>query len=290
MGLLEVLVALPLIALLGGVAVQLLLSVQRQVVQADGTLGATRTLRHSAGILAAELRVLQPRDLVLWTPTSVEFDGSVGVGFVCAANRGQPQLLLVGSDSLMSVPDSRATVWNQPPQAGDRVSVWLRRATPTDSLRADSALVRAIGTSTDCARSPLLQGRAGDAIRVTLVAATSDDVATGTPVRITRRTRYLLYRASDNDWYVGRQSRSDRGWDIVQPVAGPLQPPRDRGLVLRVYDAYGVMLADASQAVPARVSIELRAPRRSGRASPRVVTIDSLRVDVALRSVQGGAP
>lgn len=288
-GLLEVLVALPLMALLGIVAVQLLLGAHRQIVHADGVLGATRELRHSTGILAAELRVLTPRDLMFWSDTAVEFDGTVGVGFSCAARLGRAQLLLVGADSVMSASDPRATVWNQPPQAGDRVSVWLRGSSPTDSLRAASAIVRAVSVGTECEHSPLVRGRTAETVRLALVDSIAGNVATGTPVRISRRTRYSLYRAGDGDWFLGRRSRGLLGWDVVQPVAGPLSSPRDRGLVIRMYDAQGAFVGSANGAAPARVNIEVRAPRRSGRAAPPVPTIDSMRVDVALRADRSGA-
>ncbi len=288
-GLLEVLVALPLMALLGIVAVQLLLGAHRQIVHADGMLGATREVRHSTGILAAELRVLKPRDLVIWSDTAVEFNGTVGVGLSCAARLGRAQLLLVGADSVMSASDPRATVWNQPPQAGDQVSVWLSGSSPADSLRTASGIVRAVSRGTECDGSPLVRGRTAETVRIALVDSIAGDVATGAPVRISRRTRYSLYRAGDGDWFLGRRSQGLLGWDVVQPVAGPLLSPRDRGLVIRMYDAQGALVDSASGTAPARVRIEVRAPRRSGRAAPRVTTIDSMQVDVALRADRSGA-
>lgn len=289
-GLLETLVALPLIALLGVVAIRLLLSVHRQVLHADGVIGASRELRHAASVLSAELRVLRARDLVAWNDTVVEFDGTVGVGIVCASGRGAGLLLLVAPSTASRNTDPVAATWNQPPQAGDRVEAWLPGASPADMPTVASATLRAISTGNECERSPLMPDGLAETTRLTLVDTLPGMVVAGAPVRVTRRTRYSLYRASDGDWFLGRRTRGSASWDIVQPVAGPLRSPRDRGLVIRVYDAQGAPVDGASAAQATRVSIELRAPRRSGSAAPRLVTNDSARIDVALRAERGRAP
>ncbi|MEQ1691054.1 MAG: hypothetical protein ABMA00_07215 [Gemmatimonas sp.] len=288
LSLVEVLVALPLIALLGVVAVRLLLAVYQQTLQVEGAIGAAREVRHAASVLAAELRVIRPVDLVAWSDTAVEFEGTVGVGITCAWHPGRTQLLLLGADSATRLPDALSTTWNQPPQPGDRVGYWLAGASPTDSLRAAEGTVRAIASSQDCAQSPLIRSRTLATLRLTLLDSIAGNVATGTPVRVTRRTRFSLYRAGDGDWYLGRRTRSAIGWDVVQPVAGPLQSARDRGLELHVHDQQGSLLDSTAAAAATRASIVLRAPRRSGRASPRIVTVDSVFINVAFRADRSG--
>ena len=105
----------------------------------------------------------------------------------------------------------------------------------------------------------------------------------GTPIRVTRRTRYSLYRAGDGDWYLGRRTMGPAGWDVAQPVAGPLSSAGDRGLRIVVRDRRGDALGSV-RGMPARVSLLVRAPRRAGRAAPTPVRTDSLHIEILLRA------
>ncbi len=294
--LIEVLVALPIIALIGVIAVQLLLSVHRQVIRDDGTLGATRELRQGAFILASELRGVRSRDVFVWSDTSIEFDATVGTGVVCAAPPGAATLDLVDDDGATAAAvatdaDPLAAIWNQPPQAGDRITLWLAEPHPAsthsaDTLRRVVRTLHALTAGSHCAGSPLLASSA-TTIRLQLADSTTSAVAVGTPARITRRTRYSLYRAGDGDWFLGRRTMGVTGWDVIQPVAGPLLSASALGLRMLVYDAAGTLLSDTSSA-PSRVHIGLRAPRRTGRAAPTVPGVDSLSTDVVLRADRAG--
>jgi hypothetical protein len=288
-GLLELLVALPVMALLGVVVVQLLISVHRQVLRTDGAAGASRELRHGAGVLVAELRVIQPVDLVAWSDTAVEFEGLVGVGVVCAAAMRVADLAILDADSGAHVSQPLATMWNQPAQAGDRVDYWLAGTSPADSVRAETRALRSVSHSNDCAQSPLAPASAGS-LRIALNDTISGAVMTGSVVRVLRRTRYSLYRAGDGDWYLGRRTRGAVGWDVIQPVAGPLHAPRDRGMLIRVLDAAGARLDSAAGSEAARVRFLMRAPQRAGRAAPSKASSDSVTFEVALRAFHGRAP
>ena len=96
--LIDILVALPLIALLGILAIQLLLGVHRSVIRTDGALGATRELRHGASVLSSEIRGLRPQDLVAWADTAVEFDATVGMGVACAISADRTSIDVVAAD------------------------------------------------------------------------------------------------------------------------------------------------------------------------------------------------
>jgi len=296
-GLLEVVVALPLIALIGTVVVQLLLTVHRQVVREDGSIGATRELRQGAYILASELRGLRARDVVAWSDTSIEFDATVGTGVVCAVNQGASTVDLIDDDEAEAVAvssdaDVLAVVWNQPVQAGDRVMLWATARVgsgvgPADSLRATYHTLRSTTGGSQCVGSPLL-APAAVTVRLSLADSLESPIQVGTPARVTRRTRYSLYRAGDGDWFLGRRTRSAAGWDVIQPVAGPLQSASGAGLRLSVHDAAGAVLADTTGS-PHRVRMALRAPRRAGRAAPVSPGVDSVTTDVVLRGDLRGA-
>lgn len=293
-GLLEVLVALPLIALIGTITVQLLLTVHRQVVREDGSIGATRELRQGAYILASELRGLRARDVVAWSDTSIEFDALVGTGIVCGVNRAAFTVDLVDDDENTAVTvagdaDPLAVVWNQPVQVGDRVALWaLDRSAPADTLRSIQHALRGSTSGAQCVGSPLL-APAATTVRLSLADSIASDIPVGTPARVTRRIRYSLYRAGDGDWFLGRRTRGSTGWDVIQPVAGPLLSAAAAGLRLSVHDAAGAVLVDTTGA-PHRVRIAVRAPRRAGRAAPVSPGVDSVTTHVVLRADRGGTP
>jgi hypothetical protein len=292
--LLEILIALPLVALLGIVAVQLLLSVNRTVIRTDGALGATRELRHGASVLSSELRGIRPTDLVAWADTAVEFEATVGTGVTCAISADRMSIDIVASDADAAADvtsngaDALAATWNQPPQPGDRALVWMAGPTPADSLRGAELTVRTIAAGTACALSRLAGARGAASERVELTAPMPGSLATGTPLRLVRRTRYSLYRASDGDWFLGRRTRGATGWDVIQPVAGPLLSARAFGMVVTVRDTVGALLSDPLAGTAARLGIALRAPRKAGRASTTNILADSTLIEVALRAARGG--
>lgn len=283
--LLELMVALPLVALLGAVCVQLLLSVHRRALHDDGALGATREMRHGAGVLASELRNLRADDLIAWSDTAIEFDATVGVAIVCASSTSSSRSTITLSGSAGDPTPAQRTaldpVWNMSAQAGDVVDVYLVVAPLTDAPVRRSHVLHSVTTSSQCAVSPLVAATTATAL--VLSDTMSAPVSTGAPLRVRRRTRYSIYRASDGDWFLGRRTRGPAGWDVTQPVAGPLLAARDRGLVITVRDGAGNPLSLASPQA-ARVSLQLRAPRRAGRASVASPSVDSATVDVALHA------
>ena len=292
MSLIELLVALPLIALLGVLAVTLLLTVQRDALRLDGTLNASRELRHSAGILLSDLRVARSEDVIAWTDTALEFESTVGTGVVCAATYPVTFVAVpeasASATNFRATPDPAEALWNSTPQAGDRVHLWRAGTTAFDQDVGATANIQTITNGTDCDRSPLRSPGTRETTRLTLRDTIGGRVAVGAPVRITRRTRYSLYRASDGDWFLGRRTLGVAGWDVIQPVAGPLAASRDRGLLIAVVDSAGNALASGTGR-PLSVSLALRAPRQTGRGSAGRAAIDSTRITIALRSARSDA-
>ena len=88
------------------------------------------------------------------------------------------------------------------------------------------------------------------------------------PLRLLRRARYSHYRASDGKWYIGRRTMGPAGWDIVQPVAGPVDSRASGGFHLVVFDSLGSPIAPGGASPVRRVRLAVSAPRESGRASP----------------------
>ena len=275
----ELLVALPLIALLGTLAASVVITSFRQSNRSDGSLTNVRELRHAAFVLSTELRPLRPSDVVALTDTSLEFDGFVGSGIVCSSEGG-PSVINVLSEGVSTRADAPAsTQWTASPQAGDRVTVWLASAMPFIAPVRFTSTLRTVGSSASC-NSSLLRTTTARNVQLGIVDTLPGQLQAGSPVVISRRTRYSIYRSSTRDWYLGRRSRSFALWDVIQPVAGPLASSSLGGLQFALMDSLDRALVSPDSSAT-RIHIMLRAPRRN--SVPAVV--DSLEVNVGLRGV-----
>lgn len=274
--LIEVLVAMPVIAIVGVIAITLLLAAYRQARFADGTLTASRELRHASLVMASELRPMQPADLVAYTDTSIEFESLVASGVVCDVQNPARTIDLLPVDAVEPILDPARTAWIMPAQNGDRVAAWLAPVPPSLAPIPFVATLRAVVSSSACAGS-ILRATSDRAVRLELTDSLPTQLAEGTPVRITRRTRYNLYRASDGLWYVGRRTRTGLKWDVIQPVVGPLSSAFALGLRFTLLDSMGAAVTPGPSVAAVRVS--LRALRRG--TTPPV--LDSSAIEIALR-------
>ena len=272
--LVELLAALPIIGIVGALALILLIATERQARRSDATDSAVRELRHAAVILGAELRPLRPVDLVAWSDTSLEFQALVAIGIACDVRSSATSInLLPVADA-----DPLDTHLVMPVQDGDRVRAMLAPGTVAGAPQPWETRVSSVSTSAACPGS-MLRVSAGAGLQVALDDVRPAQVAEGSPVRITRRTRYNLYRAGDGLWYLGRTSRGRTIWDGVQPVAGPFTSAASRGLRITVRDSAGNALVAGPTPLAATVHVELRAARLGA-----ITAADSSFVAVALRA------
>jgi len=276
--LIELLVALPLLALLGSVAVMLLLFVARSARMQSRTLQVSRELRHAVLVLSHDIDRLRVGDVLAVSDTLLEFDARLGAAVVCdPPTSGQ---LVVGDVSALS-PSPLNVV-----RAGDALSAWR-----TPGVHSGAGIVgppqsarTSVGTWTPIGTGPC--GAAGDALRVPRWRTAVDsmwatDIVPGTPVLLQRRTRYTHYR-SDGQWWIGRRALDVSGWETVQPLAGPLHSVAANGMTVQAYDRRGAVTTNASDV--ALLHVTLRAPHT---AAGRIVGPgDSAQVQLALR----GAP
>lgn len=270
--LVELLVALPIMGIVGTLAVVLLLAAGRQARRNDALNAAVRELRHAAVVAGAELRPLQPLDLIAWTDTSVEFESLVGTGIACGSRARSAWVDLLPPDE----PHPAAARWIAPLQDGDRVTMHLGTSKPPEPPVAWQTHATGLPAGGGC--TPPLALAAGIGARVALDDSLPAPVAEGTPVRITRRTRYHLYRAGDAKWYLGRGTRGRSLWDVTQPVAGPFRSAAGGGLRIRVVDSAGSAILGGPSPAAAALRLELRAPRDAAG-----VSWDSTFVAIALR-------
>lgn len=290
--LLELMVALPIAAIIGTVAMALLLDTHKLARRLNSSTEIARELRQASAVLASEIRPLSAADIVAWTDTSLDFVGLVGSGTVCAtpAPSTLDLLPLNGTDALR-------TAWFASPQAGDAVyTVGADSAiVPTDgNWRATTLGASTSSGSSDCLTRSLMtlgSASADRVIRLTLTSGLTPRPAQGTPVRITRRARYSLYRASDALWYLGRKSYNGMVWNTIQPVAGPLDRPLQLGLQIVVRDSASNELPPGSAVAPHSIALELRSSSTWMRSASQAGIRDSVLVHVTLRGqMTPGAP
>lgn len=278
--LVELLIALPIAALLAVVAAATLLSAWRLGRRAESSQAGTRELRHAQAAFESELRPLRASDIQTLSDTAIEFDALLGVGAVCAAALGplgsSDRVEMVSADPA----DARGVSWASSVQIGDALSLWRSTADSASAIVEHRTTVRDVSWGAACNASPWMAGWADRrTVRLTLVDGSPSALVIGAPVTVRRRTRLTLYR-SGAMWYLGKRTRSSGVWDVVQPVAGPLLSPAQRGMTAQLLDASGDPTLSPLNA--AAVRIELRSERApDGRA---VLRRDTAAFDVVLRA------
>jgi type II secretory pathway pseudopilin PulG len=275
--LVELLIALPLAALLAAAAAATLIGAWRLVRRGESSQGSLRELRHAQAVFEAELRPLRARDIHALVDTAMEFDALLGAGVVCASAAGVADRLDIAS---ADPADARGMSWASVVQAGDALAFWrVDRESLTTPIEQGTT-VRDIRWEAGCAPSPWMAAWADRrTVRLTMANASPSGVVVGAPVAIRRRTRLSLYR-SGAAWFFGRRTRTGGVWDGIQPVAGPFLSPAQGGLRMQPLDAAGAVTRVATEA--AAVRIELRADRApDGRVATRR---DTAVFDVVLRA------
>jgi prepilin-type N-terminal cleavage/methylation domain-containing protein len=230
LSLVELLVALSLGGIVLAAAASSMLRQQRGVRWIEGLTGAELQLRPVLRLLTDELSLLDAGagDLA---PGQAS-DSSLQLRAVVAAS-----LACDSAGVLTLLPESVAVPplagLARPPATGD--SVWLYFG--ASGWRARS-VVNVARVTTACA---VPTSAAGPAYR--LVLDQPPDAPAGTPVRITRWERWVVYRAGDGRWYVGIRDFSPATGRFLaaQPVAGPFaRAARDGARTgFRYFDASG---------------------------------------------------
>jgi prepilin-type N-terminal cleavage/methylation domain-containing protein len=267
LSLVELLVALSLGGIVLAAAASSMLRQQRGVRWIEGLTGAELQLRPVVHLLTDELSLLDAGagDLAAGQAS----DSSLQLRAVVAAS-----LACDSGAALTLLPETGASPplagLARPPETGD--SAWLYFGALGWRARAIVGVSR---VTTPCAVPTLA---AGPAYR--LVLDQPPDAPAGTPVRITRWERWVVYRAGDGRWYVGVRDFSPATGRFLaaQPVAGPfLRAARDGARTgFRYFDASGGALAPdgTNERDVARVRVTTLS------AVPAVMT-DSVRRDSA---------
>ena len=287
------LVELMVILALSSIVIGGLMSVlvrQQRFYRGTADLIETRSqIRQAAGIIPSDLRGVSTigGDILEVSDTSMVFWATIGQAVACVAIPGAqeisiPPLVLANNNTLAS--------FTMTPGAGDTVYVYHDGLTPAagDDEWIAYGITGPPTTSTLPCLEPALTG-AGDLTTprysFPLDKPLGLNLSSGTPLRFLRRTRYSLFQAQDDAWYLGYCSPACDG--DPQPIAGPFLPGggANSGVSFSYQDVAG-----AATAVPAdiaQVSIVVRG-RTEGMVDMGGYNTtqvgDSLRFSVAIRN------
>ena len=276
--LIELTIVIALLAVIGTATLGVVVHQERFYREQAAAIDSRATVRDAASLLQSELRALTPSDGDLYTlgPSAVDFRATLAQSVICTISPSRTQITIPPEHLATGAP---LTWLGTQPEAGDTLLVLA-----TDSTLGDAWDRHVLtGAPTHAGSCPTTSGltttpaEASAALTLSLSAPLDTAIAPGTLVRVVRRARYELYRASDSRWYLGYlDCLSSRATpcNVVQPVAGPFAP---MGIRLAYLDRGGAPTADPSRV--ARIDVLAIAERRS---SPTV--LDSLATTIALRN------
>jgi hypothetical protein len=127
----------------------------------------------------------------------------------------------------------------------------------------------------------------GTSYQIAFAPTVSIDIGRGAPVRIVRHVRYSVYRAGDDEWYLGYHL-CDAACLGVQPVSGPYNGDDGPPITFHYFKHDGSPLISSSPTTDVgRVEIMLRASYRQPFRLPGTATAisaDSMITSVTLRN------
>jgi prepilin-type N-terminal cleavage/methylation domain-containing protein len=292
----ELLVAILLLAIVGGAVTRVMIKQQQYYKDASKTAGARRELRLGASMLPAELRSISSSggDILTMSESEVVMRAYIGTSIVCAMN----------DDDEVSVPPRNLarhtlTSYVTLPIVGDTVFIFnenLEKGSQDD--RWEQRVITSMDLSnSDCSGPPYTDPvldlpSAKGRRRYHLDADLPDEVTIGAVIRFTRPVRYKIYQETSGAWYLGLEEYTSGSWSSPSPVAGPYRSfasgdANPSGLQFRYYDSLGTRVTNmANQKDVARIDVFLRTNAGASAITERNGNAlqDSVLMRVALRN------
>lgn len=270
--LLELMLALVSGAIAIAATVGVVVRAERFHASVEDRLRMRSQLRAGADIIAASSRFSAAHDapIALATDTAVELSTTIGAATTCApAAAGHVALV---PDSLVT--GAAVTSMVATPDSADDVLAWRVASSAQPIGGWDRARIVAVASRSAgavCPIGPLVSAAdvAGHAQALEFTVAPAINAGAGAPVRIVRRARFSVYRASDGLWYLGYRRCASGACGAIQPVSGPYAAasaaPSAAPMTLRYFDLSGAIampVAVSRLGGITRIDVVLRA--RSG--------------------------
>lgn len=265
---------------------------QRAYRAIEAELDLRTRLRDASDILVASLRGISSSadSIMTASDTAVEFHLAIGASTVCTAPA--PSVVTIPADTL---PTGRVlSAWAVPPDTGDVMLIFID-SSATSGRRWERTRITSFATVPTAVACPPSSGllSAGDAAtavpsyQIGFSPSITATVASGAPVRFTRRVRYSVYRAGDGKWYLGYH-RCAAICATIQPVSGPYERAAGPPISFRYFTAGGVPLESSGPTADvARIQIVSHASYGYQVSLPglgRSLGVDSAVATVALRN------
>lgn len=248
-------------------------------------------IRQATGIIPLDLRGISTAggDLISISDTAMLFRATIGSSVVCALVA--PNTIIVPPPVLAS--GNTLTAWVVPPVPGDTAFIYDNAATSAATDDSWKAYKLTTGVDPVIGGCPATTGltTAADATTASYAFSTDDAVAgtvlVGAPVRFVRTSRLSLYRASDDNSYLGYCAPAC-GADGPQAIAGPFLPYSglgNAGVSFTYAAETGAVTAVPSEV--AQISILVRGQTKTPANTPGLtqeIVGDSLRLTVAIRN------
>lgn len=272
--LVEVLIAMTMLAVVGGTIVTML-NGQQRFVRAASDIGAMRSqLQTAAVVLPADLRAISASgaDIRTMSDSSIRVRATIASSVVCAM-AGNVVTLAPDSPLRSTTPtgivDVKLTSIMLPPAPGDSIFLWDQDSTRWgNGVTTTPYAITGVVTSTCAALNGQSFASSGPALQLTLGATPpAGGVVVGASARVVRDVRYGLYQSStDNQWYLGyRDFNGSSSFTGYENVAGPFRPyasgaTSTSGVRFAYFDTTGTEIADYTQvARVARIQMTARA-------------------------------
>lgn len=274
----EMIVVIVLLAILGGATLGVVIRQERFYRAQASAIDARAVVRDAASVLQSELRALTPADGDLYSTsaTAIEFRATLAQSAICTISPSRTALTIPPEHLASGAP---ITWFGTQPEAGDTVLVLASDSTLGGSW-SRHVLTANPSASGVCPTSSGLTASAAEAaagITLAVIPPLEPAIEPGALLRIVRRARYELYRASDSRWYLGYLdclATRATPCNVVQPVSGPFAPG---GIRLSYLASDGSVASDRWHV--ARIDLLAVAERR---VAPD--TLDSLATTIALRN------
>jgi prepilin-type N-terminal cleavage/methylation domain-containing protein len=291
----ELLVAMILLAIVGGGLTRVMIKQQQFYKDASKTAESKRELRLGATVLPSELRSISSSggDILTMSESEVKMRAYIGSSIICART---------ATDEIWLPPTNLArhtlTSWISRPDVGDTVFVYnenILKGSEDDLWEMRTITDKHLST-TACPGAPYTDAALDppatkNRFWYRLNAALPDSVKVGAVIRFTRPVRYRLYQESSGSWYLGIQEYLSGAWGAAAPLAGPYKAfasgdNSGSGLQFRYYDSLGVRVTNmANRSDVARVDVYMRTDAGAAATTGRTKTLqDSVLMRVAIRN------